>query len=101
MMAVPATRAPRFSAEGAARLADQFFCLRAVATPLPSERDQNFLLRTDAREWLVLKIANSGEQRDVLEYQNEVLAMLAERCPELRFPHIVGGIARSGRHFVR
>jgi 4-aminobutyrate aminotransferase-like enzyme/Ser/Thr protein kinase RdoA (MazF antagonist) len=101
MTAVSATNAPRFTPEGAVRLAEQFYCLRGVATPLPSERDQNFLLRTDGGDWLVLKISNSGEQREVLEFQNHVLGLLAERCPGLRVPRVVGGIVRSGRHFVR
>ena len=95
-MALLVTDAPRFTAGDAARLAEQLFGVRGRAEVLPSERDQNFLVWADqeVRPTGVLKIANAGEQREVLEYQNEVIRRLAERCPELRFPRIPGEIAR-------
>ena len=51
-------------------------------TPLPSDRDQNFLLRGAGLETAVLKIAGAGEDRQVLEFQNGVLLHLA-RQPDL------------------
>src|SRR5690348_15369198 len=99
-MALAVSNAPRFSAADAVRIASEHFGVRAAAEPLPSERDQNFLL-----EWSggsgVLKIANSGERREVLEYQNALIRRLAERCPGLRFPQIVGEIAAVGPYLAR
>jgi 4-aminobutyrate aminotransferase-like enzyme/Ser/Thr protein kinase RdoA (MazF antagonist) len=101
-----ATRAPRFTVEDAVRIADECFAIRATAEPLPSERDQNFRLRVESGELLVLKIANSGERRDVLEYQNETIRRVAAGCPDLTLPRILPDrsgreIADAGGHLVR
>jgi 4-aminobutyrate aminotransferase-like enzyme/Ser/Thr protein kinase RdoA (MazF antagonist) len=100
-MSLAVTNAPRFTVEDAVRIAEQLFGVSAAAEPLPSERDQNFLLRTVGGDKLLLKIANSEERREVLEYQNQLIRRLAEGCPELRFPRIVGEIARTGPYFAR
>jgi 4-aminobutyrate aminotransferase-like enzyme/Ser/Thr protein kinase RdoA (MazF antagonist) len=62
--------APQFSENDAVRLARKIYDTRAAARPLPSERDQNFHLATDSGKHFVLKIANSGEARETLEFQN-------------------------------
>jgi 4-aminobutyrate aminotransferase-like enzyme/Ser/Thr protein kinase RdoA (MazF antagonist) len=96
------TNAPRFTAQEAAEIAQRLFGVRAAAAPLHSERDQNYLLRPeDGGAWLVLKLANREERRETLEFQNAVLERLAERCPDLRFPRIIGGIFEVGGHLVR
>jgi hypothetical protein len=64
--------APRFDIETAAALAVKLYGLRTSATPLPSERDQNFLLASEAGEQFVLKIANGLEDRTLIEAQNQV-----------------------------
>ena len=64
---------PRFEVEAAAEIAAEFFGIRATARPLPSERDQNFLLTNGAGEKFVLKIANALESLAFLEAQNAVL----------------------------
>ena len=64
---------PRFTIEAAAKIAAESFGIRATARPLPSERDQNFLLTNSAGEKFVLKIANALETREFLEAQNTVL----------------------------
>ena len=61
--------APRFDPNSAARLAHQHYGVDATAYPLPSERDQNFLLVTTAGDRLVLKIANASEERAMLDAQ--------------------------------
>jgi 4-aminobutyrate aminotransferase-like enzyme/Ser/Thr protein kinase RdoA (MazF antagonist) len=73
------TDAPRFDAAGAARIARQLYGIDAVALPLTSERDQNFLLTDQAGERRVLKIANAGEQREILEAQQAAMAHVAAR----------------------
>jgi len=100
-MAIAVTTAPRLTAPDAVRLAAELYGVTGIAEALPSERDQNFLLRTEGGERFVLKIANSAERREVLEYQNAVIERVAAGCPGLRFPRAIGGIAQSGAHLVR
>jgi 4-aminobutyrate aminotransferase-like enzyme/Ser/Thr protein kinase RdoA (MazF antagonist)/murein DD-endopeptidase MepM/ murein hydrolase activator NlpD len=71
------TDAPRFDAAGAARIARQLYGIDAVALPLPSERDQNFLLTDTRGSRVVLKIANAGERREILEAQQAAMAHVA------------------------
>ena len=79
---------PRFDGAAAERMAADVFGLTGRATPLTSERDQNFLIEGRARA--VLKIANALEQRSFLEAQHAVLAHLsadrdgaAQLCPRV------------------
>jgi 4-aminobutyrate aminotransferase-like enzyme/Ser/Thr protein kinase RdoA (MazF antagonist) len=69
---------PNFSPEKATALAHDLFDLDAVASRLPSERDQNFLLQTRSGEKYVLKIANALEDRALLEAQQQAMARVAE-----------------------
>src|SRR6266545_5188518 len=92
-------QAPRLSAAEAVRLARDLYGLDAVAAPLPSERDQNFLLISagdlgtgdlgTAR--YVLKIANATEDRAMLEAHNAAMAHVAG--PPTR-PRRFGGTGR-------
>jgi len=83
-------RAPRLSVADAVRLARELYGLEAVAAPLPSERDQNFLLVSTAgtggleRARYVLKIANATEDRGMLEAQNAAMAHVADPPTRLR-----------------
>ena len=70
---------PRVEMEAAAKIAAEFFGIRAMAQPLPSERDQNFLLTESAGEKFVLKIANALESREFLEAQNAALNHVGKR----------------------
>jgi 4-aminobutyrate aminotransferase-like enzyme/Ser/Thr protein kinase RdoA (MazF antagonist) len=69
--------APRLDTDAAARLARDLYGLDAAAWPLPSERDQNFLLETPAGAHAVLKIANALEDPAMLDAQQRALAHLA------------------------
>jgi 4-aminobutyrate aminotransferase-like enzyme/Ser/Thr protein kinase RdoA (MazF antagonist) len=100
---------PRFDIETAAALADRLYRLRASAIPLPSERDQNFLLTSDAGEQFVLKIANGLEDRTLLEAQKQVMSYLGAQlsfCPRL-VPTLSGEFTSQiesptgATHFVR
>ena len=76
--------APRFDADSAARIARQLYGIDAAALPLPSERDQNFLLTTAAGERRILKVANALERPELLEAQQAAMAHVAPRlaaCP--------------------
>lgn len=68
---------PAFDVDSARATAEDIFGISATARALPSERDQNFLLTTEAGEKFVLKIANALESRALLEAQNAVLDRLA------------------------
>lgn len=64
---------PRFNIEAAVKIAAESFGIQATAQPLPSERDQNFLLTNSADEKFVLKIANALETWEFLDAQNAAL----------------------------
>ena len=101
--------APALTPAEASELARRLYGVEAEAVPLPSERDQNFVLRTAAGDGFVLKIANAADERDLLEAQTAALAHVARR-PTL-CPRLVAGIdgaaiaditsAAGVRHFVR
>ena len=60
---------PDFSEEEAINIAKQHYNLVVSAENLVSERDQNFLLRTNKQKKYVLKIANSEEDPIVTDFQ--------------------------------
>ena len=101
--------APALTPAEAADLARSLFGVDATATALPSERDQNFVLHTAAGDKFVLKIANSTDERPLLEAQNAALAYVARSstlCPAV-IPTLSGNSigevtpASGARHFVR
>lgn len=101
--------APTFGVDDAVRLAREIYGLQADATPLPSERDQNFLLQTPSGERFVLKIANALEERALLDAQQRAMWLVANRtslCPRV-LPTLSGDVLAEthlpsgARHFVR
>lgn len=101
------TRAPRFNREQAAHITRDLYGITASASPLTSERDQNFLLETAAGERFVLKIANASEDRALLEAQNAAMARvaaetgLAPRVIDVNGETIFSHRGRSSTYFVR
>jgi 4-aminobutyrate aminotransferase-like enzyme/Ser/Thr protein kinase RdoA (MazF antagonist) len=69
--------APRLTLAVAEGLAHDLFGLTARATELPSERDQNFHLQSADDACFVLKIANAGDDRSLLEAENATMRHLA------------------------
>ena len=102
-------QAPRFSIVDAQKLVGDLFGIQAELKPLPSERDQNFLLRTETGEAFVLKVANASEDLALLDAQNQVMAHLAQHgvtCPQVI--HTINGNAieeiqssAGNSHYVR
>ena len=96
---------PVFDVESASRIAEELFGVRASASVLPSERDQNFLLDAAGEgAKFVLKIANAMESPALLEAQNAVLEHLRTRisfCPRV-VPALNGElISTEANHLVR
>ena len=91
--------APRFSPADATRLAGELYSLSLTAEPLPSERDQNFLLRDAGGPRFVLKIANRdldtgkpvhpGEYAFTDKTYDKLLVKLADRLHNMRTLHFV------------
>jgi 4-aminobutyrate aminotransferase-like enzyme/Ser/Thr protein kinase RdoA (MazF antagonist) len=80
---------PRFRAEEAEDFLRRLYGVEAsFVSELPSERDQNFHLRDSSGCGLVLKIANASEALSVLEFQNQALAHIRSRDPEIRLPRL-------------
>ena len=120
-MSTTVQKAPRINSDEAVHIAADLYGLNVFATTLPSERDQNFLLRSfqsdlqgfhsDRNQQYVLKIANSEEALEMLGLQNDLIRFLADRKIDLEFPRIVPNgtgqdiatiAGKDGReHFVR
>ena len=108
---MPEQKPPSFSGPAASELALAHYGLAASASPLPSERDQNFCLTTATGERHVLKVAQSAEARELLECQNEVLEQLASAGTRFSFPRVLPaangellvstGGANGSSHLVR
>ncbi len=102
---------PRFGLERAAAIAADLFGVHGAATPLVSERDQNFRIAADDGRGWVLKVSNAGEREGVVEMETGVVRHVAAVDPSLpvAVPHATrdgapwGMIAGSGgaRHLVR
>ncbi len=80
--------APQLSAGDAERLAKEIFGVTAKASPLDSERDRNYRLKTDTDAGWILKIVNSSEPRVESEFQTALLNHLASADSELVVPHL-------------
>ena len=83
---------PRFSEREASSIARKLYGIDAAAVGLTGERDQNFLLRDEPGQKFVLKIYNTTERKDVLDFQNRVLQHLAQALPGLLYPRVRTGL---------
>src|ERR1044071_7393444 len=79
---------PNLTLEDARQHADRWYDLRGDIRPLPSERDQNFYLKSESGREFVLKIANAAERREVLDLQNSALEHLASHDSSLSLPRL-------------
>lgn len=83
------TTPPAFSMDEAVHIAAQSFGIEAEATPLVSERDQNFKLRTNNGDFFTLKITNHAEKLEAVDFQNRALLHVADRDPSLPLPRVI------------
>ena len=100
---VSLAHAPSLTPDDARTIARDLFGRDLEATPLPSERDQNFLLRGPDGPRFVLKIANAREDRRMLEAENAAMRRLAATglVPSLLPTRAGEDIGRHGPHCVR
>ena len=89
---------PTLTPSQARDLAVALYGVDGVARPLPSDRDQNFLVQGDGGAF-VLKVSQSGEDAALLECQNEILGRIAEPLAPLRVPAVRRSVA--GREIER
>jgi 4-aminobutyrate aminotransferase-like enzyme/Ser/Thr protein kinase RdoA (MazF antagonist) len=94
---------PSLSLDTAAALVERLYGLTSVATALPSERDQNFLITAPDGGRFVLKLANASETRDVIDAECDALRHLAATslCPRLIPTLDQRNVAEHDDHFVR
>lgn len=92
-MSIALESIPRFSTEQAHAIAAREFGLEGALAPLPSERDQNFLLTTPAARF-VLKIANRDDAPGLLEAQHRTMRRVAAALEDCRIQEVLA--ARSG-----
>lgn len=89
-----AAEPPAISAARAIAIASEYYGLEVAATPLTSERDQNFLLTTGDGRRAVLKIANAVEDATVTDFQIRALEHIAaHRDAGLAVPEILPTLA--------
>jgi 4-aminobutyrate aminotransferase-like enzyme/Ser/Thr protein kinase RdoA (MazF antagonist) len=75
--------------DAAERITADRFAIRARARKLPGEYDDNFLIESDSRGRLVLKISPPGFSLELLDLQNRALEHLGASVTSLRFPRVV------------
>jgi Ser/Thr protein kinase RdoA (MazF antagonist) len=102
--------APRLSLDDAQQAASTWFSDIVDLEPLDSERDQNFLATNKKQQQYVLKIANSKESFDVLDFQNQALNHLLKSSPSLLLPRVCQDLSgkeissivvNNNQHYVR
>jgi len=79
---------PSFPSDAVTAAARGLYGLEGSLQPLPSERDQNYLLTTASGERFVLKISNAAEEARVIDMQNQALVRIADREPRLGLPRV-------------
>jgi len=85
---------PAFPLAKAHKIAAELFGISGTLGPLPSERDQIFLLSSETGRRFVLRISGRGEPQAILEFQNQALFKIAAEDPTLPVPRVCASIAR-------
>ena len=102
-------RRPQFETDAVVSFVRERYQLHPLASPLPSERDQNFRLRCDSGQF-TLKISRIDEPRSLLSGQNDLLRCLAGARGRFAFAEPVSDIEGNeigemdgplGTHLVR
>ena len=91
-MTIPLDSIPRFGASEALALALREYGIWGEVTPLPSERDQNFLIRDEVRGDIVLKIANRDDSPELLDFQHQAMRRVAAARLDFKVPQVVASL---------
>lgn len=83
---------PTHSVDEVRKVASLHYGLNGDFCSLPSERDQNFRVDTDAETRAVFKVANQDELAGVIEFQLCALRHIALQDPSLPVPRVVPDI---------
>ena len=97
LSATLAMRPTPLALDTAQRILRQAFGIIGDLRALHSEREENFLVDTGNRRY-VLKFANPAEDRDITQFQTDVMLHIAANAPDLPIPRIVN--STSGRDFT-
>ena len=100
-MAISSETIPRFTSADALEAALERYGLSGDAAPLPSERDQNFLIADPRRGKFVLKIANREDSAEMLDLQHEAMRRVAARGCGIRVPQVLSSLAGAEVDSVR
>ena len=103
---------PSFTAAEALAAANRNYGIAGTVSALPSERDQNFLITDGSGSRFVLKIANSSDSPELLDFQNRAMRQVEKPLADCRVPRVLNSPhgrditdihhARTGaRHCVR
>ncbi|MFT4627801.1 MAG: 4-aminobutyrate aminotransferase-like enzyme/Ser/Thr protein kinase RdoA (MazF antagonist), partial [Myxococcota bacterium] len=84
---------PRFSLNEASSFAQREYGVSGELSELPSERDQNFRIKSSAGESWVLKVAHPDEERETLELQNSALLHLSGGTTQELYPTVEPSLA--------
>ncbi|MDG1997393.1 MAG: aminotransferase class III-fold pyridoxal phosphate-dependent enzyme [Emcibacteraceae bacterium] len=84
------SKPPSFSQTELLEIANSYFGKTGTVKPLVSERDQNARL-IDGDDEYVIKIANTAEDRGLIEFQNAVLNHVGDLDPSLAIPKVIKG----------
>jgi len=100
---------PKLNVADAEAVVRSEYGIEGVASPLPSDRDQNFVIQASDGSRYVLKISNSDANRAHLEAQEQ--AMILGETANISVPQVISGASdqslieylhpESGQHFLR
>lgn len=97
-MAVSLESIPTFRECEALAAAQRHYGIVGRTAPLPSERDQNFLITGARGGKFVLKIANAQDAPDLLCFQNQAMRRVAAAVPDCRVQQVM--TSRQGSDVV-
>jgi Ser/Thr protein kinase RdoA (MazF antagonist) len=88
-MAISLESMPRFTPAEALAAAQREYGIEGDVSVLPSERDQNFLIAGADGGKFVLKIANSDDAADLLDFQNQAMHCVLQSVTDCRVQRLI------------
>ncbi|NNL43251.1 MAG: aminotransferase class III-fold pyridoxal phosphate-dependent enzyme, partial [Desulfobacterales bacterium] len=92
-MELTAAGRPAFSNKTVQNSVQDLYGIEGDLEPLPAEWDQNFKLNGGDAGTFVVKIANRGCSKEVLEFQNSAMNRLSERWESGKSPRVVTSLS--------